>query len=66
MAPPTCYLEYTRTRLNQQIAVSSQNCYKAEKGAFTGDVRSVVQQVVHGKDENMNSMSLVNPSHYIL
>jgi len=38
VSPPTCYLEYTRTRLNQAIGVAAQNCYKAEKGAFTGDI----------------------------
>lgn len=38
VAPPACYLEYTRSRLDQKIAVSAQNCYKVEKGAFTGDI----------------------------
>jgi len=38
VSPPTCYLEYTRSRLDQKIGVSAQNCYKVEKGAFTGDI----------------------------
>lgn len=38
VAPPAIYLDYVRSKLNPQIGVSAQNCYKAEKGAFTGDI----------------------------
>lgn len=38
VAPPTCYLEYTRKSLNAAIGVAAQNCYKAASGAFTGDI----------------------------
>jgi len=38
VSPPTPYLEYVRSRLNTKIGVAAQNCYKAEKGAFTGDI----------------------------
>ena len=41
VSPPTCYLAYAREKLNKSIGVAAQNCYKAEKGAFTGDIRSV-------------------------
>lgn len=39
VAPPAIYLGYTREKLNAcpDIAVSAQNCYKVEKGAFTGE-----------------------------
>ncbi|XP_063716790.1 triosephosphate isomerase A-like [Symsagittifera roscoffensis] len=37
-APPQCYLEYTRSKLDAAVFVSAQNCYKVEKGAFTGDI----------------------------
>lgn len=34
-----CYLTTTKAAItNEKIAVSAQNCYKAEKGAFTGEV----------------------------
>ena len=34
-----CYLSYTQSKLtNDKVQVSAQNCYKAEKGAFTGEV----------------------------
>ncbi len=39
VSPPTCYLQYVRQKLPASIAVAAQNCYKAEKGAFTGEVR---------------------------
>ena len=39
VAPPAVYLEYTRSKLDKKIGVAAQNCYKAEKGAFTGDIR---------------------------
>lgn len=37
VAPPAVYLAYVREKLNPQIGVAAQNCYKAEKGAFTGE-----------------------------
>jgi len=34
-----CYLSYTQSKLtNDKVHVSAQNCYKADKGAFTGEV----------------------------
>lgn len=37
VAPPAIYLSYVREKLNAQIGVAAQNCYKVEKGAFTGE-----------------------------
>jgi len=34
---PSCYIMYTRDKLDGSIGVAAQNCYKAEKGAFTGE-----------------------------
>jgi triosephosphate isomerase len=36
VAAPAIYLEYTKNLLPPEIAVSAQNCYKVQKGAFTG------------------------------
>jgi len=38
VSPPTLYLDYVRSKLDASIGVAAQNCYKAEKGAFTGDI----------------------------
>lgn len=38
VSPPAIYMDYVRSKLNKQIGVAAQNCYKAEKGAFTGDI----------------------------
>eukprot|EP00918_Siedleckia_nematoides_P097741 GHVU01214094.1.p1 GENE.GHVU01214094.1~~GHVU01214094.1.p1 ORF type:complete len:272 (+),score=34.47 GHVU01214094.1:68-817(+) len=38
VSPPTIYIDYVRQKLDKQIGVAAQNCYKAEKGAFTGDI----------------------------
>jgi triosephosphate isomerase len=38
VSPPTCYLDYVRSKLDKQVGVAAQNCYKADKGAFTGDI----------------------------
>lgn len=38
VAPSPCYLEYVRSKLDGAIGVAAQNCYKVEKGAFTGDI----------------------------
>ena len=37
-APPQCYLDYTRSKLDASVHVAAQNCYKTDKGAFTGDI----------------------------
>jgi triosephosphate isomerase len=37
VSPPAIYLSYVRERVNAQIGVAAQNCYKVEKGAFTGE-----------------------------
>ena len=38
VAPPALYVDFVRTRLDKRIHVAAQNCYKVEKGAFTGDI----------------------------
>lgn len=38
VGPPACYLEYTKGLLTANIKTAGQNCYKAAKGAFTGDL----------------------------
>lgn len=38
VSPSPCYLEYVRGKLDKAIGVAAQNCYKCEKGAFTGDI----------------------------
>jgi len=35
---PQCYLMYTREKMPSNIGVAAQNCYKAAKGAFTGEI----------------------------
>ena len=41
MSPPSLYLAYVRDKLPATISVAAQNCYKTEKGAFTGEIRYV-------------------------
>ncbi|XP_074654820.1 triosephosphate isomerase-like [Tubulanus polymorphus] len=39
VAPPTIYLSYVQSKLKDtKVGVSAQNCYKVEKGAFTGEI----------------------------
>jgi len=38
VAPPTSYLNYSREKLAKNILTSAQNCYKVDKGAFTGEI----------------------------
>jgi len=35
---PPIYLDYVRSKLDAKIGVAAQNCYKAEKGAFTAEI----------------------------
>ena len=39
VSPPSIYIQYVRENLPSTIGVAAQNCYKAEKGAFTGEIR---------------------------
>lgn len=60
VSPPTVYLEYVRSKLNKQIGVAAQNCYKVEKGAFTGDISPAMikdigcEWVILGHSERRN------------
>ena len=38
VAPPAIYLSYVRDKLPATVGVAAQNCYKVEKGAFTGEI----------------------------
>ncbi|RNA26405.1 Triosephosphate isomerase [Brachionus plicatilis] len=38
VSPPALYLDFVRQKINPQVHVAAQNCYKVEKGAFTGDI----------------------------
>lgn len=38
VSPPALYLDFVRQKLNSNFHVAAQNCYKKEKGAFTGDI----------------------------
>jgi len=38
VSPPALYLDFVRQKLNPKFHVAAQNCYKKEKGAFTGDI----------------------------
>jgi triosephosphate isomerase len=38
VAPPTPYLDYTKQQLTGNVLVAAQNCYKTQKGAFTGEI----------------------------
>lgn len=38
LAPPSCYLEWTRSLLRGDFATSGQNCWIKEGGAYTGEL----------------------------
>ncbi len=57
---PACYLDYCRKALPDNIGVAAQNCHKAPKGAFTGEISVDMikdlgcQWVVLGHSERRN------------
>jgi len=58
---PGCYLQYVNDKLSSsQVSVAAQNCYKANKGAFTGELAPAmildcgVQWVILGHSERRN------------
>jgi len=58
---PGCYLQYVSDKLKGcQVSVSAQNCYKAGKGAFTGELAPAMIQdcgvnwVILGHSERRN------------
>ena len=38
VAPPTIYLQHCQQNITSQVQVAAQNCYKVEKGAYTGEI----------------------------
>jgi len=60
VAPPTAYLDYVRQNVKAEIHVAAQNCYKCEKGAFTGEISPAMikdigsNYVVLGHSERRN------------
>lgn len=44
VAPPSVYLGYVRDKLPETVGVAAQNCYKVEKGAFTGEIRYILEK----------------------
>merc|ERR1712098_776583 len=57
---PEVYLEFARKALPSNVGVAAQNCYKAEKGAFTGELAPAMildcgaQWVILGHSERRN------------
>jgi triosephosphate isomerase len=45
VAPPFVYLEFVKSLVKPEIAVSAQNCFSEAKGAFTGEVSADQLQV---------------------
>ncbi|XP_014791386.1 triosephosphate isomerase [Octopus bimaculoides] len=60
VGPPSCYLEYVRSKLKGNIGVAAQNCYKVPSGAFTGDISPAMikdiglRYVILGHSERRN------------
>jgi len=38
VAPPSCYLQFSKDRLPSNVEVAAQNCYTEKAGAFTGEI----------------------------
>lgn len=38
VAPPFTYIESTRAALGAHVGIAGQNCWKVDKGAFTGEI----------------------------
>jgi len=57
---PGCYLQYVVDKLPASVGVAAQNCYKAAKGAFTGELSPAMIQdcgahwVILGHSERRN------------
>jgi len=57
---PAIYMDYVRTKLPASIGVAAQNCYKADKGAFTGETSAAMikdvgcEWVILGHSERRN------------
>ncbi|CAL1530475.1 unnamed protein product [Lymnaea stagnalis] len=48
VAPPSCYLQYSREKLPANVQVAAQNCYKEKEGAFTGEISPLMVKDLGG------------------
>ncbi|TRY79941.1 hypothetical protein TCAL_06559 [Tigriopus californicus] len=69
---PAPYLMYCRERLPENVGVAAQNCHKAAKGAFTGEIAAAMikdcgcKWVILGHSERRNvAFALENGLHII-
>lgn len=57
---PSIYLDFARSKMPANIGIAAQNCYKVEKGAFTGEISPCmikdigVNWVILGHSERRN------------
>ncbi|RUS80064.1 hypothetical protein EGW08_012181 [Elysia chlorotica] len=62
VAPPYCYLQYSKDKLPATVKVAAQNCYKEKEGAFTGEISpSMIKDVggtwvITGHSERRHTM----------
>lgn len=60
VSPPSIYLAHVRAQMPPGVGVAAQNCYKAEKGAFTGEISPAMikdnncKYVILGHSERRN------------
>ncbi|GFO21956.1 proteasome subunit beta type [Plakobranchus ocellatus] len=48
VAPPYCYLQYSREKLSSKVQVAAQNCYTKKEGAFTGEISPAMIKDIGG------------------
>jgi len=48
VAPPACYLQYSKDKLPAKVQVAAQNCYTEASGAFTGELSPLMIKDVGG------------------
>ncbi|XP_067139556.1 triosephosphate isomerase [Centruroides vittatus] len=57
---PSIYLDFARSKMPANVGIAAQNCYKVEKGAFTGEISPAmikdigVNWVILGHSERRN------------
>lgn len=66
ISPPAIYVDRVRQALKKEIGVAAQNSYVKASGAYTGEIRQVIDREMAGKNRHTRSVMEISQCKGIL